>query len=115
MRVPLPTNEISGHVYADAVALLRPIIAESCGGTQCLTVAKKENGSPEDDLDEPCDRVDSAENTDFTDDGSGAGTVTVARGGTIYLLVNIPCEDRPTAVGSSETTPPGSGESPPTS
>ena len=69
-----------------------------------MKVAEKANSSPEDDQDKPCDRVDSAENTDYADDGSGAGTVTVPRDGTIYLLVNIPCADQVESPGSSEGT-----------
>jgi len=103
VRVPLPTNEIAGHVYSEAADLLRSNIRDACGGTQCVDVAKKANSNPDDDLDDPCDLVDSAENTEYTDDGSGVGTVTVPRDGTIYLLVNIPCEDRPATGGSSGT------------
>lgn len=95
MRVPLPTREISGQIFAEAVRRLLTEIVTACGGTQCVDVAEKANETTVDDLDETCDKVDSAENTVYTDDGDGgAGTVTVPRGGVIYLLVNVRCTER---------------------
>jgi hypothetical protein len=45
------------------------------------------------------------------EEGSGEGHVTVARGGTIYLLVSFPCTAGTTAPAPTTTDPP---EDPPT-
>lgn len=109
VRVPLPTNEISGHTVDEAVQLLREKIAIACGGDQCVSIVAADDEDPSNDGDRPCDTVDSAKDTisDGPDD-AGAGFVVVPRSGTIVLLVNVRCTNRPEGPGPSPTpsTPP---------
>ena len=100
MRVPLPTNTISGSSFAAAVATLTPIIKKACGGDLCLTVVKQDDGPPDPDPDAPCDIVGNAAKA--ADDNS----VTLARGADLVLLVNIPCEDRPKPPKPPDENPP---------
>jgi hypothetical protein len=94
--VPLPTDSISSESFETAKKFLEPQILSACGdGSLCVQVAAK--ADPDAGPGQDC--VGSAENTDF--DGSGAGTVTVPRGGTIFLLIDAFCSAQPIAFGWS--------------
>lgn len=93
IRVPLPTDSISSQPFETARSFLEPQIRTACGDDSlCIHVAAK--ADPEAGPGQDC--VGSAENTDS--DGSGAGTVTVPRGGTIFLLIDAFCAEQPVAL-----------------
>jgi hypothetical protein len=96
IRVPLPTDSISSESFETAKASLEEPIRAACGDdTLCVQVAPK--ADPDAGPGQDC--VGSAENTDF--DGDGAGTVTVPRHGTIFLLIDAFCSTQPIAFGWS--------------
>jgi hypothetical protein len=93
IRVPLPTDSISSQPFETAKTFLEPQIRAACGDDSlCVQVAAK--ADPDAGPGQEC--VGSAENTDFG--GGGGGTVTVPRGGTIFLLIDAFCADQPVAL-----------------
>lgn len=93
IRVPLPTDSISNQPFEKAKSFLEPNIRKACGdGSLCVAVVPKPDASAVSGTDALC--VGSAENTIVDpDSGGSAGTVTVPRNGTIFLLINAPCSD----------------------
>ena len=98
--MPLPTDSISNQPFEKAKSFLEPNIRKACGdGSLCVdVVAKPDPGAV--GTDALC--VGSAENTVVDpDSGGSAGTVTVPRNGTIFLLINAPCSDTVALAGTN--------------
>ena len=93
IKVPLPTNEVTGRKFEEAVELLRKPIATACGAGQCVTVRRQLDTN----FDAPlttttCDVVTSVVGAE----GVGATqTVGVERGGSLLLGVSPDCSDVP--------------------
>jgi hypothetical protein len=86
VRIPLPTNEVSGVRFADAESGLEARIAEACGGDQCVGIVRVNDDHAGNDTREECDVIDRVR------DGA-TGVVEVDRGGDLVLVVRIRCED----------------------
>jgi hypothetical protein len=104
IKVPLPTNEVIGKRFDEAVALLRGPIAAACGNGQCVTVKRIANPDfdPVQLTEFTCDRVTTVV------DAEGVGetqTVSVERGGSLVLAFAPPCTDIPAAPASDEGEP----------
>jgi hypothetical protein len=100
IRVPLPTQEVSGAKFTEAVNRLQKPIEEACGGEQCITVERV----VESDFDttlldtNSCDTVRSVVGAEgvFPEQ-----TATVQRGGALRLLVAPSCDGVPPPPGGA--------------
>jgi hypothetical protein len=86
IRIPLPTNQVSGMRFAEAKSSLEAKIAEACGGNQCVGIVRVNDDYAGNDTREECDVIDRVR-------GGESDVVEVARGGDLVLEVRIRCED----------------------
>ena len=94
IRVPLPTQNVSGAKFEIAVDRLREPITQACGGQGCITVGRVvDSDFDTTQLDtNSCDTVRSVVGAEgvFPEQ-----TATVERGGTLQLLVAPSCDSLP--------------------
>jgi hypothetical protein len=96
IRVPLPTQDVSGEKFEIAVDRLREPIKQACGGQGCITVERVVDSDFDTTLldAKSCDTVRSVVGAE----GVGAvQTVTVERDGKLQLLVAPSCDSVPPA------------------
>jgi len=113
LRIPLPTDQLQGDVYASGLPRLKAKIAGACGGSQCVSVAKVGEGSAL-EVGQLCDTILRVEDKDF-DEKANEAFVKVLPGGTITIVVNVRCEDLPpTSPPTGTSTTDSTGASLPT-
>ena len=96
LRVPLPTDELMGRPLSDAEPEMKGLIAEACGGSQCITLSIEPQGSLDPDGRNNCvTYVVSVPGTvaEEVDDVSSVPVLYVPRGGTITLVVDLTCDE----------------------
>lgn len=103
LRIPLPTDALSGRNYAKGLTDLQAEIAEACGGTQCVAV-KKTGASTQLEAGETCDTISGVEGV-LADPETGVPFVTAVSGGTVTVVVNVRCEDVPTSSPPHDESP----------
>jgi hypothetical protein len=93
LRIPLPTDELGGFVFADRIGDVQQAIAFVCGGAQCVSVARVGLSTSLDEG-ESCDTIRQIQGVQ-KDPPEFLPYVLIAPGGTLTLVVNVRCEDVP--------------------
>ena len=113
LRIPLPTDELLGRLLPDAEAQLKGLIADACGGDQCISLRIEPQGSMD-----PTGRTGCATRVVrvpdiVTDFETGQRVLYVARGGVITLVVELRCDpSAETEPGGAPSPEPGGAPSP---
>lgn len=118
LRIPLPADTLSGRLLADAEAQLADLIADACGGDQCISVRTEPRGSLDPNGRSGCETyvVSVPGSVGETTDQGSLPVLYVPRGGTITLVVELRCTETsggtPTDTAPS-ATPDGNGSAEP--
>lgn len=108
LRIPLPVDELIGRPLLDAEPEMEGLIAEACGGGQCidLRIEHRDDLNPDEGI--GCaDHVFSVPGTvtEEVDEGWALPVLYVPRGGTITLVVERSCDESQESPSPREPSP----------
>jgi hypothetical protein len=96
LRIPLPVDELLGRELSNAEAQLEGLIADACGGDQCISLRTEPRGSLDPDGRSGCaTHVVRVPGTVWEDSGEGWSlpVLYIPRGGVISLVVELWCDE----------------------